>query len=164
MEQIDSVYPEDPAERYALLDAQMKALLEGETDPVANLANAAALLNGALPDVNWVGFYRLKSGELLLGPFQGKPACVHIAVGRGVCGTAVRENATQVVPDVHRFPGHIACDCDSASELVIPLRANGKVIGVLDIDSPTAGRFSAEDARALESVAERISAACAWTE
>jgi GAF domain-containing protein len=164
MNQIDSIYPENRTERYALLRAQMKALLEGESDPVANLANASALLNGALPDINWVGFYLLKNGELLLGPFQGKPACVHIAVGKGVCGTAVAQNAVQTVRDVHEFPGHIACDGDSASELVVPLRAGGKPVGVLDVDSPLPGRFDAEDARELEQIAAVIQTACGWTE
>ena len=148
--------------RYRMLYGQMEALLDGETDWAANLANAAALLRGALPNINWVGFYRMENGELLLGPFQGKPACVHIAVGRGVCGTAVQRDATQIVPDVHRFPGHIACDSGSASELVIPLRSGGKVVGVLDIDSPVLGRFGAGDARALEEVAELISRKCSW--
>lgn len=157
-----TVYPENLAERYGLLRKQAEALLVGETDWAANLSNAAALLAGALPEINWVGFYRMKDGELLLGPFQGKPACVHIPVGKGVCGTAVKRNATQVVPDVHVFPGHIACDSDSASELVIPLRAGGRIVGVLDIDSPRIGRFSSEDARALEEVAELISRSCTW--
>lgn len=157
MKSDNTITPEDPAERYGVLYRQMEALLDPEADETANLANAAALLNGALPEINWVGFYRMKNGELLLGPFQGKPACVHIAVDRGVCGAAVRQNATQVVPDVHCFPGHIACDCASASELVIPLRAEGKIVGVLDIDSPVPGRFGEEDARALEKIADLVS-------
>lgn len=164
MESVDFIYPEDPVERYELLYRQMEALLEGESDWVSNLANAAALLNGALRDINWVGFYRMKNGELLLGPFQGKPACVHIAVGRGVCGTAVQQHAVQIVPDVHRFAGHIACDSGSASELVIPLCQKEKIVGVLDIDSPILNRFSEEDARELEKIAERISGACVWPE
>ena len=164
MEFTDFIDPGDSGERYRLLRRQMEALLDGETDWAANLANASALLNLALPDINWVGFYRMKNGELLLGPFQGKPACVHIAVGRGGCGTAVQQNAAQVVTDVHRFPGHIACDSDSASELVIPLRAGGRVVGVLDIDSPTPGRFGGEDAHALEEIAELISAGCVWAD
>lgn len=162
MESVDFLYPEDSGERYRLLFRQMEALLEGENDWVANLANAAALLNGALQNINWVGFYRMVNGKLLLGPFQGKPACVHIAVGRGVCGTAVQQNAVQIVPDVHRFTGHIACDSGSASELVIPLRQGGKIVGVLDIDSPIVDRFSEEDARALEKIADLITRACAW--
>lgn len=147
---------------YRTLCGQMAALLERENDWVANLANAAALLADVLPHINWVGFYRLQGGELLLGPFQGKPACLHIALGKGVCGTAVRENATQLVPDVHRFSGHIACDAASVSELVIPLRRGGRVVGVLDIDSPVPGRFSGEEARALEKVAEILSPKCTW--
>lgn len=164
MKSADFLYPEDSGERYRLLYRQMKALLEGESDWAANLANAAALLNGALRNINWVGFYRMANGELLLGPFQGKPACVHIAVGRGVCGTAVRQNAVQIVPDVHRFAGHIACDSGSAAELVIPLRRGDKIVGVLDIDSPVINRFSGEDARELEKIADLIAGACAWPE
>lgn len=164
MESVDFLYPEDSGERYRLLLQQMEALLEGEHDWAANLANAAALLNGALKEINWVGFYRMVNGELLLGPFQGKPACVHIAVGRGVCGTAVQQNAVQIVPDVHRFAGHIACDSGSASELVIPLRQGEKIVGVLDIDSPVIDRFGEDDARALEKIADRIAVACAWPE
>ncbi|WP_411677624.1 GAF domain-containing protein [Caproicibacter sp.] len=163
MELVKSIYPEIPADRYKLLVQQMKVLLEGETDWVANLANASALLNGALPNINWVGFYRLVNGELLLGPFQGKTACIHIPFGKGVCGTAAAKNKTQVVEDVHRFEGHIACDSDSASELVIPLCVKDKVVGVLDIDSPVLNRFSDEDARALEEIAELISAGCEWS-
>lgn len=158
------IYSEDSGERYRLLSQQMETLLDGETDWVVNLANASALLNIALPNINWVGFYRIKNGELLLGPFQGKPACVHIALGKGVCGTAVQQDATQIISDVHRFPGHIACDCESVSELVIPLRSEGKIVGVLDIDSPVSNRFCSEDARALEKVAEVICSGCVWTE
>lgn len=153
---------QDTAGRYGLLFRQMEELLADESDWVANLANAAALLYGALPRVNWVGFYRMHGGELLLGPFQGKPACIRISVGRGVCGTAVAHDAVQLVPDVHRFPGHIACDADSASELVIPLRAQGRVVGVLDIDSPEPGRFGPEDARGLGRIADRIVRSCRW--
>lgn len=152
----------DAAEQYRLLKMQMTELLKGETDWVANLSNAAALLYNALPTINWVGFYRIQNEELLLGPFQGKPACVHIPIGRGVCGTAVEQDATQIVPDVHSFKGHIACDSDSASELVIPLHSDGKVIGVLDIDSPVINRFSDADANALEEIAAIISNNCGW--
>jgi L-methionine (R)-S-oxide reductase len=127
-----------------------RALLAGERDPIANAANLSALVFHGLPDLNWAGFYFMKDGELVLGPFQGKPACVRIAVGRGVCGTAVAEGKTQLVPDVHAFPGHIACDSASNSEVVVPIRVNGKIVGVLDIDSPSLGRFSEADARALE--------------
>ena len=158
------VYPENPDERYRLLYKQMESLLEGETDWAANLANASALLAGALPQINWVGFYRMKGGELLLGPCQAKPACAHIAVGKGVCGTAVLRGAALAVPDVRRFPGHIACDADSVSELAVPLRAEGKIVGVLDIDSPVPGRFSESDSHMLEKIAALVAARCRWPE
>ena len=117
---------------------------------IANLANASALLWAALPEINWVGFYKMVDGQLVLYPFQGKTACVRIQVGKGVCGTAVAEDATQLVPDVHQFPGHIACDCASNSEIVVPIHVNGEVWGVLDIDSPVLDRFSTEDREGLE--------------
>jgi len=132
--------------------AQARALLEGERDPVANAANLASLIFHTLPDLNWAGFYWLKGDELVLGPFQGKPACVRIALGKGVCGTAAQRKASVVVPDVHAFPGHIACDSASRSEVVVPVMKAGRVLGVLDLDSPSLGRFSDEDARALEAV------------
>ncbi len=135
---------------YESLARQLDALLGDETDQVANLANAAALLWHTLPDLNWAGFYLMRDGELVLGPFQGKPACVRIAVGTGVCGTAVAREASVLVEDVHAFPGHIACDADSRAELVTPLRENGRVIGVLDLDSPTAGRFTLADQAGCE--------------
>lgn len=138
---------------YAELAQQARALLEGERDAIANAANVAALLYHTLPDLNWAGFYFLKSGELVLGPFQGRPACVRIGLGKGVCGTAAHERRTIVVPDVDAFPGHIACDSASRSEVVIPLVKDGAVRGVLDLDSPTRGRFTGEDARGLEAVA-----------
>lgn len=150
------------AVRYPTLYRQMESLLEGETDWVANLSNAAALLYSVLPAINWVGFYRLRGGELLVGPFQGLPACVHIPVGRGVCGTAVARDATQCVSDVRRFPGHIACDARSAAELVIPLHDRGRIVGVLDIDSPVPGRFDAAEAAELERIAARIGSGCRW--
>lgn len=162
MKDINASYPEEKTQMYKLLLSQMKALLEGEQDITANLANASAFLNEALNNINWVGFYLMKNNELLLGPFQGKVACVHISVGKGVCGTAVLENKTQLVDDVHRFPGHIACDSASNSEIVIPLRCNGKVVGVLDIDSPLLGRFDSEDASGLEKLAAAIEEACDW--
>jgi L-methionine (R)-S-oxide reductase len=140
------------SERYPELLAQARALLEGERDFTANAANLAALLFHALPDLNWAGFYWMKGGELVLGPFQGKPACVRIALGRGVCGTAARERRTIAVPDVHAFPGHIACDSASNSELVVPIIHAGRVVGVLDLDSPLRGRFGDEDARGVESL------------
>ena len=136
--------------QYTLLSKQLDALLTGETDQIANLSNASALLNTFLSDINWVGFYVMKDGELVLGPFQGLPACVRIPVGRGVCGTAAAKKETMVVEDVHAFPGHIACDAASNSEIVIPLIKNGEVIGVLDIDSPIKNRFSPEDKNGLE--------------
>ena len=134
---------------YAALQLQLKALIQGVPHMIANLANASALLWQHLPEINWAGFYILQDGLLVLGPFQGKPACIEIPVGRGVCGTAVAQNRTQLVPDVHAFPGHIACDSASQSEIVIPLRKNGQVWGVLDIDSPCVGRFTEEDREGL---------------
>lgn len=135
---------------YEELLRQLDGLTAGEADPIANLANASALIFDALPDLNWAGFYLMRGGALVLGPFQGKPACVRIAVGRGVCGTAVAEAATQIVPDVHAFPGHIPCDSASNSELVVPLIQDGEVRGVLDLDSPSHGRFDATDASGCE--------------
>ncbi len=137
-------------EQYKLLINQLKALLEGEKDTIANLANASALLNQFLSDVNWVGFYLLKEDELVLGPFQGMPACVRIPIGKGVCGTAVKNKQTLRVEDVHQFPGHIACDAASNSEIVIPLIINENVVGVLDIDSPLKNRFDETDEVFLE--------------
>ena len=137
-------------EQYETLSKQLDTLLHGETDVIANLSNASALLNQFLTDVNWVGFYLMKDGQLVLGPFQGLPACFRIPVGRGVCGTAVEKQETILVEDVHVFPGHIACDAASNSEIVIPLCKEGKVIGVLDIDSPLKARFTHEDAQGLE--------------
>ena len=137
---------------YDLITQQLSALTEGIPYEVANLANASALLWQELPDINWVGFYKMTDGALVLGPFQGKPACIRIPVGRGVCGTAVAEDAVQLVYDVHQFPGHIACDCASKSEIVLPLHKNGEIWGVLDIDSPSIGRFTEEDKAGLEKV------------
>ena len=138
------------AEQYEMLAKQLDALLTGEQDLIANLSNASALLNQFLEQINWVGFYLLKDNELVLGPFQGLPACVRIPIGRGVCGTTVAQKQTIVVEDVHAFPGHIACDAASKSEIVIPLIKNDKVIGVLDIDSPIESRFKQEDKIGLE--------------
>ena len=147
------------SERYADLAAQARALLEGERDMTANAANLASLVFHTLPDLNWAGFYWRKGEELVLGPFQGKPACVRIALGRGVCGTAARERRTIVVPDVNAFPGHIACDSASNSELVVPVVVEGVVLGVLDLDSPLRGRFDEGDARGLEAVVAVFAAA-----
>lgn len=136
---------------YDQLTRRLETLTKDIPYEIANLANASALLWQALPDINWAGFYKMVEGQLVLYPFQGKTACVRIEVGKGVCGTAVAENKTQLVPDVHQFPGHIACDCASNSEIVIPIRVNGEVWGVLDIDSPYFDRFSEEDRLGLES-------------
>ena len=141
------------ADLYRDMAAALDALTAGETDAVANMANAAALIWQYLPDLNWAGFYRMIGDELVLGPFQGKAACIRIPVGRGVCGTAAATRETQLVADVHAFPGHIACDADSRSELVVPLIRDGAVIGVLDLDSPVAARFDAEDAAGCEVLA-----------
>lgn len=132
------------------------ALTEGETDSIANMANVAALLWQALPDINWAGFYRLVGDELVLAPFQGKPACIRIKLGKGVCGTAAATRTVQRVEDVHAFPGHIACDPASASEIVLPLMVGERVIGVLDIDSPVTARFDAEDEAGLSLFVDRI--------
>lgn len=144
----------DNATDFRLLAAQLKALTESETDALANTANFVGLLFNAMPDINWLGVYVLRDDALVLGPFQGNPACVRIALGDGVCGTAARTRATQRVADVHRFPGHIACDPVSQSELVVPLIASGKLLGVLDIDSPSHGRFSADDQAGVEALCE----------
>jgi GAF domain-containing protein len=136
------------------LAAQAAALLDGEHDRVANAANLSALIYQALEDVNWVGFYFSRGEELVVGPFQGKPACVRIPLGRGVCGTAAARQETIRVEDVHAFEGHIACDIESRSEIVVPLLRSGELIGVLDIDSPRRGRFSAEDEALLETIAK----------
>lgn len=138
---------------YELLRAQLNGLAEADRHWVPLLSNAAALIYHAMPDLNWAGFYLMRGDRLTLGPFQGRVACVHIPVGRGVCGTAVRDDATQRVPDVHAFPGHIACDSASRSEIVIPLHQDGRVIGVMDIDSPFPDRFSQEDQEGLEAFA-----------
>ncbi|MFO1496047.1 MAG: GAF domain-containing protein [Lysobacterales bacterium] len=146
--------PATKAELYAHLLDQATHLLADESDRIANAANFSALLYHALPDVNWVGFYFFDGRELVVGPFQGKPACVRIAIGRGVCGTAAQTRSTQLVPDVHAFPGHIACDSASRSEIVIPLLQGETLIGVLDIDSPLPGRFDSEDQQGLEALAQ----------
>ena len=146
-------------DKYELLFEQAKGILEAESWYVSALSNLSSLIMDTLPDLNWAGFYLFRNGELTVGPFQGKPACIHIAAGKGVCGTAVQENRVLRVADVHEFPGHIACDCDSRSEIVIPLRKNGRILGVLDIDSPVLGRFTSEDQIGLELFAEVLAAA-----
>ncbi|MET8795696.1 GAF domain-containing protein [Nocardia sp. NPDC004568] len=144
----------DRAEGYRKLTAQAAAMLSGETDRIANAANLSALIYHSLPEVNWAGFYFYDGRELVVGPFQGKPACVRIAPGAGVCGTAAHTRRTQLVPDVHAYPGHIACDADSRSEIVVPLIGDGELIGVLDLDSPRVARFDETDRRGLEEIAE----------
>lgn len=144
------------AEQYATLSRQLHTLLEGEQDLIANLSNASAVLNQFLDRINWVGFYLMNDGELVLGPFQGLPACVRIPVGRGVCGSSVEQKQTLLVDDVHAFPGHIACDAASKSEIVIPLIKNDTIIGVLDIDSPIEARFSKEDQLGLEQFVQTL--------
>ena len=150
---IPRTLPESRPALYEELLGQARALLAGERDSTANAANLAALVFHSLPDLNWAGFYWLKGGELVLGPFQGKPACVRIALGKGVCGTAARDARSIVVPDVNAFPGHIACDAASRSEVVVPVLHHGRVIGVLDVDSPRLARFTDEDARGLQALA-----------
>jgi GAF domain-containing protein len=146
--------PADKPTAYAELETSLRGLLEGEHDLVANAANVAALLFWSLPQLNWAGFYLVepRRGDLLLGPFQGKPACVRIPIGRGVCGTAAARRETIVVPDVHAFPGHIACDSASNSEIVVPVVRDGELLGVLDLDSPVPSRFDDADARGLEAL------------
>lgn len=149
---------------YEKLQQMLSALVEGVPYETANLANASALLWQELADINWAGFYKMIDGALVLGPFQGKTACIRIPVGRGVCGTAVAEDRTQLVEDVHAFPGHIACDCASNSEIVVPIHVKGEIWGVLDIDSPYVGRFTSEDQVGLEEfvrVLERCLEGCA---
>ena len=152
--QIDKSETVSKTELYANLQLQLRSLLEGEHDFIANAANFAALLYHSLPDLNWTGFYLLKGRELVLGPFQGKPACVRIAIGKGVCGTAAEQRQTILIDNVHEFPGHIACDSASNSEIVVPLVKHERLIGVLDLDSPSLSRFDNEDARGLNELAE----------
>jgi GAF domain-containing protein len=147
---------------YRDLSASLAALLEGETDALANLANASALLSEALDRINWCGFYLLRGGELVLGPFQGKAACVRIGLGRGVCGTAAARRETVVVSDVNAFPGHIACDAASRSEIVVPILDQGRLRGVLDVDAPEPARFDDEDRAGLEAFVETLVPRIAW--
>lgn len=147
---------------YSLLYAQLAALMEGENDTIANLANVSAALYGALPDINWAGFYLVRNGQLVLGPFQGKPACRRIGFGKGVCGTAAATGLTQLVDNVHEFSGHIACDAASNSEIVIPVYQGNRLTAVLDIDSPLPGRFTEGDKAGLERCAGLLGKACDW--
>lgn len=162
----DAPYDLDPsapkALRYAELIGRLHALVDGEPDAIANLANVAAELNAWLPDLNWVGFYLVKDGELVVGPFQGRPACTRIALGRGVCGTAAARGASQLVPDVEAFPGHIACDARSRSEVVVPIVIDGAVVAVLDLDSPRLARFDEEDRAGLEAVVAAFAPVVDW--
>ena len=146
----------DKSAIYADLIAAADAITRDESDAIANMANVAALIWQFLPNLNWAGFYRMVGDELVLGPFQGKAACIRIPLGRGVCGTAAASGKTQLVEDVHAFPGHIACDAASAAEIVIPVALNGQVVAVLDLDSPTTGRFDAADQAGLEALVKRI--------
>ena len=137
---------------YNLLGKQLASLIEDETNLIAILSNTSALLNDNLDQINWLGFYLIENNELILGPFQGHPACVHISIGKGVCGTAVANNQTQLVDDVNTFPGHIACDANSKSEIVVPIHVDNEIIGVLDIDAPITQRFSKGDQQGLEEI------------
>ncbi len=143
-------------ELYNDLAEQLRALLSGERDLIANAANTVALIFQTLPDLNWAGFYLLRGDELVVGPFQGKPACTRVALGRGVCGTAAQNRQTVLVQDVDEFPGHIACDAASKAEIVVPIAVGGRLIGVLDLDSPSPGRFDAEDKVGLEALVEEF--------
>lgn len=149
-------YSDSKQKDYELVIKQLRALLEGESNAIANLANASALLNQFLNEVNWVGFYLMEDGELVLGPFQGLPACVRIPLGKGVCGTAAQNQRTERIEDVHAFPGHIACDAASQSEIVVPMVKDGKLLGVLDIDSPIKNRFDEIDQQYLEEFVKEL--------
>ena len=152
---------QDKQHHYAELAKQAASLISGESDHIANMANLSALLYWGLNDVNWAGFYLLKEQELVLGPFHGKPACIRIPVGKGVCGTAVSQNRAQLVYDVHEFDGHIACDAASNSEVVLPVYVNGKIFAVLDIDSPSVGRFEQADLDGLQQIVNSLEASLA---
>jgi len=153
---IEEIKFESKEELYEYMNMSLEGLISEEPDWLANLSNAAALLWMLMDDINWAGFYVYKNGELVLGPFQGKPACTHIQIGKGVCGTAAEQRKTQLVKNVHEFPGHIACDSQSNSEIVIPLLIENKIVGVLDIDSPKLGRFDQTDKEYLEQFAEIV--------
>jgi L-methionine (R)-S-oxide reductase len=166
MFQAQAIESSGKSDFYREFTSQLSSLLDGESDPIANAANTAALLFQMMPNINWAGFYFLRDGkELVLGPFQGLPACVRIPVGRGVCGAAVEQKHSILVEDVHAFAGHIACDAASRSELVVPLMGQGRILGVLDLDSPTVGRFDAEDQAAMERIASiYVAASAGWGE
>ena len=162
MKDLTYSYPDDRSERYAMINRQLEALTEDEKLVIPNLANAAALLYEAMENINWAGFYLLREETLILGPYQGRPACIRIPVGKGVCGTAVKEDRTQCVPDVEAFAGHIACDSRSRSEIVIPIRSGVRIMGVLDIDSPQTGNFGPADAEGLENFVRILEKNCSW--
>lgn len=162
--QTNTIYPTDKKSLYNLLTMQLEALIEPDLPLVTNLSNASALINEALDRINWAGFYLMKEDNLILGPFQGKVACVKIQLGKGVCGTAAKNEQTQLVEDVHKFAGHIACDSASNSEIVVPIKVNGKIVGVLDIDSPEISRFDDQDKEGLEAVVHILENQCNWSQ
>ena len=156
-------WPVDKKPLYSLLSIRLRGLIDGIPHQISNLANASALLGDALLNINWVGFYLMKEGRLVLGPFQGKPACIEIEIGKGVCGTAVANDQVMLVKDVHQFPGHIACDGGSNSEIVVPIFLNDEVIGVIDLDSYEFDRYSELEQNALEKIAQMLSKGCDWS-
>ncbi|MEG1027794.1 MAG: GAF domain-containing protein [Oscillospiraceae bacterium] len=160
MNQIHEIYNQDKLKFYALLCAKVKAFTENEKNYIPNLANASAFIYEYMQNLNWAGFYLINGTQLVLGPFQGKPACIRIDMGKGVCGTAALTQSTQLVEDVHKFPGHIACDCASNSEIVIPIHYKGKVVAVLDIDSPILNRFDQIDKQGLENLVKILEQSC----
>lgn len=162
MFQIDKISAENKVEFYRELNSYLEGLLDGEPDWLAGISNASSLLYLMLEDINWAGFYLYKDGRLMLGPFHGKPACVRIDIGKGVCGTAAKTREIQIVKDVHQFPGHIACDAASQSEIVLPIIKDDRLIGVLDIDSPIKARFDEEDAKGLKSFVDILNKYLAW--
>lgn len=164
MNEIKKIDSKDKEKFYNYLNLKLTGLICEEPDWLANLSNAAALLYLLLDDINWAGFYLYKNGELVLGPFQGKPACTHIALGKGVCGTAAQERKTQLVPDVHLFPGHIACDAASQSEIVVPIIHGEQLIGVLDIDAPVKERFDEKDALGLQKFVDILNKYVNWSQ
>jgi L-methionine (R)-S-oxide reductase len=164
MYELTSVSADNKKEFYKELSSMLAGLIGDETDWLANAANAASLLYHMLPEINWAGFYLYKNGQLVLGPFNGKPACVRIQMGKGVCGTAAQTGEIQVVEDANLFPGHIACDPASQSEIVLPIYQNGRLIGVLDIDSPVKGRFNSDDAEGLSAFIEILNQHIIWPE
>lgn len=162
MQKNDKIVAPDKETMYKIMLVKLEGLLSAESDWLANVSNAPALLGTNLDTINWVGFYFMKDGELILGPFQGKTACTRIQVGKGVCGTAVAEKKTQRIPDVHLFPGHIACDCASQSEIVVPIIKDSEVYGVLDIDSPVKERFDETDEKYLQLFVEKLNKYIDW--